>query len=251
MLSFRVTKDYYTPFCSFVHILNKNFSFGSESAHFSLNKGFSRVSASTQIAIAPKDTVFNLPKWRGVKNDSRAKELRVYDAFLHLEYLVGKGQKPEVTQATQLLYDLCKFNKARKAVKVMDMMVYSGIMPDAASYTYFQMLYEMTKYGFTPDSFTQSSMIRGMCREGMLDEDLKIFRILEENDHIPNIDNYSALILGFCKARRTDMSIEIFLMMVNKGCVPNENTYTILVEGLAFEEETDLAADLLKELCGK
>ena len=49
---------------------------------------------------------------------------------------MGKGQKPEVNQATQLLYDLCKFNKARKAVRVMEMMVGSGIIPDAASYTH-------------------------------------------------------------------------------------------------------------------
>ena len=73
---------------------------------FSLNKGFSRVLASTQITISPKDTVFTLPNWRFGKTDLRSRELRLNDAFLHLEYMVGKGQKPDVVQATQLLYDL-------------------------------------------------------------------------------------------------------------------------------------------------
>jgi len=60
------------------------------------------------------------------------------------------------------------------------------------------MSYEITKYGFTPDFFNYSSMIRGMCREGMCREGMldKIFRILEENDDILNIDH---LYLDFAK----------------------------------------------------
>ncbi|KAM1244512.1 hypothetical protein ACFX1X_036299 [Malus domestica] len=102
----------------------------------SLSKGFSRVLAASQITISPKDTVFALPNWRHAKNDRRSKELRLIDAFVHLESMVGKGQKPDVAQATQLLYDLCKANKMRKAVRVVEMMVVSGIIPDAASYTF-------------------------------------------------------------------------------------------------------------------
>ncbi|GMN33878.1 hypothetical protein TIFTF001_044844 [Ficus carica] len=37
--------------------------------------------------------------------------------------VLEKGQKPDAAQATQLLYDLCKANKVRKAVRVMEMMV--------------------------------------------------------------------------------------------------------------------------------
>jgi pentatricopeptide repeat domain-containing protein 1 len=106
----------------------------------------------------------------------------------------------------------------------------------------------MTKFGFVPDPYTYSSLIRGLCIEGMLDEALEIFRLLEENDYRPILDNFNALILGFCKSGRTDLSLDIFEMMVEKGYTPNETTYTIIVEGIAHEEEKELAAEVLKEL---
>ncbi|MCI90066.1 pentatricopeptide repeat-containing protein, partial [Trifolium medium] len=40
-----------------------------------------------------------------------------------------------------------------------------------------------------------------MCREGMLDEALEIFGILEEHHYVPDVDNYNTLILGFCKSQ--------------------------------------------------
>ncbi|XP_040966925.1 pentatricopeptide repeat-containing protein At1g79080, chloroplastic-like [Gossypium hirsutum] len=104
--------------------------------YFSLSKGFSKVLATTQITISPKDSVFTLPNWKTGKSDSKSRELRLSDAYFHMEYMVGKGQKPDVVQATQLLYDLCKVNKMKKSIRVMEMMVDSGIIPDAASYTF-------------------------------------------------------------------------------------------------------------------
>ena len=88
-----------------------------------LKRGFVRVLASTQMTTTSKDAVFTLPNWRAGKSDSKSKELRLNDAFLYLEYMVGRGHKPDVVQATQLLYDLCKANKLRKAVRVMEMMI--------------------------------------------------------------------------------------------------------------------------------
>ncbi|KAL0443183.1 UNVERIFIED_CONTAM: Pentatricopeptide repeat-containing protein, chloroplastic [Sesamum latifolium] len=113
---------------------------------FLVNDASSKVLPSTQIAIAPKDGVFTLPNWKSGRNDPRTREVRLNDAFLYLEYMVGKGHKPDVANATQLLYDLCKSNKLRKATRVMEMIVRSGSIPDAASYT---------------------SLVNHLCRRGM------------------------------------------------------------------------------------
>ncbi|KAL0363010.1 UNVERIFIED_CONTAM: Pentatricopeptide repeat-containing protein, chloroplastic [Sesamum calycinum] len=113
---------------------------------FPLNNASSKVLPATQIAITPKDGVFTLPNWKSGRNDPRTREVRLNDAFLYLEYMVGKGHKPDVANATQLLYDLCKSNKLRKATRVMEMIVRSGSIPDAASYT---------------------SLVNHLCRRGM------------------------------------------------------------------------------------
>lgn len=84
--------------------------------------------------------------------------------------------------------------------------------------------------------------------EGMLDEAMEMFGVMEEYGYMPGIDNFNALILGLCKYRRTDLSIQIFEIMINKGYMPNETTYTIMVEGIVHEKEKKLAAEVLNEL---
>ncbi|KAL8461984.1 hypothetical protein ACS0TY_033172 [Phlomoides rotata] len=127
---------------------------------FSLNYAFPKVlSSSTQIAMAPKDSVFTLPNWRSGRIDPRARELMINDAFLYLEHMVGKGHKPDVASATQLLYDLCKTNKLRKATSVMEMMVKSGSIPDAASYTF---------------------LVNLLCRRGNVGHAMQLVETMEE-----------------------------------------------------------------------
>ncbi|KAL0306147.1 UNVERIFIED_CONTAM: hypothetical protein Sradi_6032000 [Sesamum radiatum] len=106
----------------------------------------------------------------------------------------------------------------------------------------------MTSCGFTPDSYTYSSLIRGLCLERMLGAAIDVLRVMEENGYGPDVDNFNALVLGLCKCQRTDLSLEVFEMMIEKGYMPNETTYTILVEGIIHEKEKELAVALLKEL---
>ncbi|KAE8125095.1 hypothetical protein FH972_019930 [Carpinus fangiana] len=73
--------------------------------------------------------------------------------------------------------------------------------------------------------------------EGMLDEAMEIFRLMEENKYRLDTNNFNALILGFCKSQRTDLSFEVFGMMIEKGYMPNKTTYTIIVEGLPIKKE--------------
>ncbi|KAI8007188.1 Pentatricopeptide repeat-containing protein [Camellia lanceoleosa] len=97
----------------------------------------------------------------------------------------------------------------------------------------------MTKCGFTPHSLTYSSLIRGLCMEGMLDEAMEIFMIMEENNYQPDIENFNALILGLCKSKNRFVFGD-FEMMIEKGYMPVETTYTIVVEGIVHEEEESL-----------
>lgn len=83
--------------------------------------------------------------------------------------------------------------------------------------------------------------------EGMLDEAMGIFQVMEENEHKPDVENFNALILGMCKCQRTDLGLEVYRRMIEKGRMPNEMTYTIIVEGIAHEE-ADIAAEVLSEL---
>ncbi|TQD84771.1 hypothetical protein C1H46_029697 [Malus baccata] len=50
----------------------------------------------------------------------------------------------------------------------------------------------MTKHGFTPDSYTYSSQIEVLCLEGVLDEAMEIFKVMEENNLRPDTDNFNA-----------------------------------------------------------
>lgn len=72
----------------------------------------------------------NIPKRKIGKNDFRSRDLRLNDAFLNLEDMVGRGQKPNIGDATQLLKDLLQSKKMRKGIRVLELMIISGIPPD-------------------------------------------------------------------------------------------------------------------------
>ncbi|RWW03630.1 hypothetical protein GW17_00033193, partial [Ensete ventricosum] len=157
----------------------------------SLNKGFSRVLAYTPITILPKDATFSLPNWRNGKNESRTRELRLHEAFVHLEYMVGRGHRRDATQASQLLYDLCRSNKIRKAIRIMELMVRSESTPDSSAYTSLinqlckrgnvgyamQLVNKMREYACPPSMITYNSLVRGLCTHGNLQQSLQLFWI--------------------------------------------------------------------------
>ncbi|GLT55302.1 hypothetical protein SLA2020_284390 [Shorea laevis] len=223
---------------------------------FSLNRGFSRVLASTQITISPKDTVVTLPNWRSGKSDSRSRELRLNDAFLHLEFMVGKGQKPDVAQATQLLYDLCKANKMRKSIRVMEMMITSGIIPDAASYT------------FLVNYLCRRGNVGGLCMHGDLNQSLQLLDRLMLKGLIPNAFTYSFLLEAAYKEKGVNEAVKLLDEIIAKGGKPNlweeanellaemdgEDrspsivTYNILIGSLALHGRIEHALEVLDEM---
>lgn len=61
----------------------------------------------------------------------------------------------------------------------MERFMHIGLNPNVFTYSF----NEMTKEGLTPYSHRYSSLIRALCMEGMLDEAIEIFEVIEENDY--------------------------------------------------------------------
>ncbi|GER52752.1 pentatricopeptide repeat-containing protein [Striga asiatica] len=100
-------------------------------------------------------------------------------------------------------------------------------------------------FEFEFESCTYSSVIRGLCLEGMVEAAVGVVR---EMDDVADVNNYNTVLVGLCKRGRTEVGLEVVIEMVGKGRMPSEATYAILVEGLVREGEKGLAAGLLKEL---
>ncbi|KAK6934824.1 Pentatricopeptide repeat [Dillenia turbinata] len=229
---------------------------------FSLNKSFSRVLASTQISISPEESNFTLPNWRSSKNDTKTRDVRINDAFLYMEYMVGKGHKPDVAQATQLLFDLCKSNKLRKATRVMEMIVSSGTAPDGASYTFLvnslckrgnighamQLVEKMEDRGYPAETTIYNSLVRGLCKQGNLSKGLQLLGKLMQKGLVPNAFTYSFLLEAAYKEKGVNEAIRLLKEIIAKGGKPNLVSYNVLLTGLCKEGRTDEAIKFLEEM---
>lgn len=193
----------------------------------SLNKGFSRVLAattSTQMTISPEETVFQLPNWRCGEIDSRTRDINLNDAFLYMEYMVGKGYKPYFDQATQLLHDLCSCGRTQRAARVMEMMVRSGCPPDA---------------------YTYSMFVGHLCKRRIVGHAMQIVKQMEELGYPTNIDTYNALIKGSCARGNLNQAVQFIDRLMQKGLVPNSFTYSYLEEATYKHRGVDEATKLL------
>ncbi|KAL3643186.1 hypothetical protein CASFOL_014001 [Castilleja foliolosa] len=238
-----------------------------KSQPFPLLNNFSKTlsSSSPPTPLAPKDSVFTLPNWRSGRNDHRTRELKLNDAFLYLEYMVGKGHKPDVSNATQLMYDLCKCSKARKASRVMELMVNSGTKPDPASYTFLvnhlcrrgnvghamQIVGIMEEHGYPTNTMIYNSLVRGICMRGNLNKTLQFVERLMQKGLVPNAFTYSILLEAAYKEKGVDEAIKLLDDILEKGGNPNLVSYNVILTGLCKEGRVEEAMGLFRALPGK
>lgn len=76
------------------------------------------------------------------------------------------------------------------------------------------------------------AMLDGLCKDGLVQEAMKLFGLMREKGTIPEVVVYTAVVEGFCKAHKFDDAIRIFKKMQSNGVVPNVFSYQVLVLGL-------------------
>lgn len=97
--------------------------------------------------------------------------------------------------------------------------------PEAAD----EIFKKMKETGLIPNAV---AMLDGLCKDGLVQEAMKLFGLMREKGTIPEIVVYTAVVEGFCKARKFDDAIRIFKKMQSNGIVPNVFCYQVLVRGL-------------------
>lgn len=104
---------------------------------------------------------------------------------------------------------------------------------------------KMKETGLIPNAV---AMLDGLCKDGLIQEAMKLFGLMRERGTIPEVVIYTAVVEGFCKAHKFDDAKRIFRKMQSNGISPNAFSYTILVQGLYKCNRLDDALEFCEEM---
>ncbi|XP_075511331.1 uncharacterized protein LOC142547116 [Primulina tabacum] len=88
---------------------------------------------------------------------------------------------------------------------------------------------KMKETGLVPNAV---AMLDGLCKDGLVQEAMKLFGLMREKGSIPEVVVYTAVVDGFCKAHKFDDAVRIFKKMQSNGILPNAFSYEVLIGGL-------------------
>ncbi|KAK7255126.1 hypothetical protein RIF29_28529 [Crotalaria pallida] len=92
-----------------------------------------------------------------------------------------------------------------------------------------QIFKRMKETGLIPNAV---AMLDGLCKDGLVQEALKLFGLMREKGTIPKIVIYTAVVEGYTKAHKPDDAKRIFRKMQSTDILPNAFSYTVLIQGL-------------------
>ncbi|KAL5975438.1 hypothetical protein ACLOJK_019760 [Asimina triloba] len=104
---------------------------------------------------------------------------------------------------------------------------------------------KMKETGLIPNAV---AMLDGLCKDGLIQEAMKLFGLMREKGRIPEVVIYTAVVEGFCKAYKFDDAKRIFRKMQNNGISPNAFSYRILIQGLCSGTKVEDALDFFVEM---
>ncbi|XP_004253081.1 pentatricopeptide repeat-containing protein At4g38150 [Solanum lycopersicum] len=104
---------------------------------------------------------------------------------------------------------------------------------------------KMKETGLIPNAV---AMLDGLCKDGLVQEAMKLFGLMREKGTIPEVVIYTAVVDGFCKAQKFDDAVRIFRKMQGNGIIPNAFSYGIIIRGLSQGKRLDDALEFCLEM---
>uniref|UniRef100_A0A0D9V1U7 Pentacotripeptide-repeat region of PRORP domain-containing protein n=1 Tax=Leersia perrieri TaxID=77586 RepID=A0A0D9V1U7_9ORYZ len=104
---------------------------------------------------------------------------------------------------------------------------------------------KMKETGLIPNAV---AMLDGLCKNGLVQDAMKLFGLMREKGSIPEVVVYTAVVEAFCKGGKLDDAVRIFRKMQGNGVIPNAFSYWLLIQGLCKGGRLDDAVDLCVEM---
>ncbi|XP_027337743.1 pentatricopeptide repeat-containing protein At1g02060, chloroplastic isoform X2 [Abrus precatorius] len=177
------------------------------------------------------------------------------------------GVSPSAVTFNSVLSILLRRGRTNMAKEVYDEMLSTyGVTPDTCTYNIlirgfcknsmvdegFQFFKEMMSFNCNPDVVTYNTLVDGLCRAGKVRIAHNLVNGMSKKcmDLNPNIVTYTTLIRGYCMKKEVDEALVILEEMIGRGLKPNIVTYNTLIKGLCEAHELDKLKDILEQLKG-
>lgn len=92
------------------------------------------------------------------------------------------------------------------------------------------------------------AMLDGLCKDGLEQEAMKLFRLIRDNGSMPEVVVYTAVVEGFCKVCKFEDAVRIFKKMPSNGVVPNAHSYGLLIRALCRGKKLEDAFSICIEM---
>lgn len=107
----------------------------------------------------------------------------------------------------------------------------------------FELFDVMRNFDCYPDLVTYNTLMNGFCRVGKVDRAEELLREVKlQSGFSPNVVTYTTLISGYCKSGKMDAAVTLFDEMMNNGVRPNLFTFNVIIDG--FGKKGELASSM-------
>ncbi|KAH7544878.1 hypothetical protein FEM48_Zijuj01G0032600 [Ziziphus jujuba var. spinosa] len=156
----------------------------------------------------------------------------------------------------------CHFSRALEFYSHVVSAKYMNILPNVLSFNLIikamcklglvdgaiEVFREMPLKECTPDVFTYCTLMDGLCKENRIDEAVSLLDEMQIEGCFPSPVTFNVLINAVCKKGDLARAAKLLDNMFLKGCVPNEVTYNTLIYGLCLKGKLDKAVSLLDRM---
>ncbi|KAG8062702.1 hypothetical protein GUJ93_ZPchr0003g17305 [Zizania palustris] len=183
-------------------------------------------------------------------------------SYVFQEIICKEGLYADCIAYNSMMNGYLKGGQINELERLMRNMHENEVHPNTASYNIlmhgvgdingaFMLKEEMEALGIVPSEVAESSIVRGLCRCGKVEEAIIVFSTIMRAGMVPTIATFTTLMHGLCKEFKIADAFHLKKLMESCGLKVDVVTYNVLITGLCNNNCICDALDLYEEMKSK